>query len=309
MTSTETADHESDQPVMPFTGERFTPECEREIWYEHYHRYAFACPLVKGKTVLDAASGEGYGTHLLATTAARAVGVDVDSDTIAHARRRYGAVTRGKVPEFIQASCDHLPFEDSSFDVVVSFETLEHLSAQEAMLAEFERVLKPNGFIIISTPDKAIYSDATGYDNPYHVKELYRHEFQALLDEHWPAQQWLGQKMAFFSVLWHQQRNGLSSMDARILGKDGALLAGKIPWVPVYHVVVAAKKAEYLPPVADVHFFADEPESVYGHYHAVIRAHIRAEQELHHLKNALRRWHRIPVLGRWLKYLEKKHGI
>ncbi len=308
MTSPETAKDAQPRPVMPFTGERFTPECEREIWYEHYHRYAFACPLVKGKAVLDAASGEGYGARLLAATAGRVVGVDLDEQSVAHACNRYASA--GDVSlEFIQATCDQLPFEDNSFDVVVSFETLEHLSAQEAMLAEFERVLKPSGFIIISTPDKAVYSDATGYDNPYHVKELYRHEFQVLLDKHWPTQQWFGQKMAFFSMLWNQQQDAMSSVQTQILEKENLVRANKIPWAPVYHVVVAAKEPGHMPPVADMHLFADEPESVYGHYHAVIRAHIKVEKELHHLKETLQRWHRIPLLGRWLRYLEKKHGI
>ena len=55
-----------DQPVLPFTGERFTPECVREIWYEHMHRYALAVTLAAGRRVLDAACGEGYGAALLA---------------------------------------------------------------------------------------------------------------------------------------------------------------------------------------------------------------------------------------------------
>lgn len=54
------------ESVLPFTGERFTPECVREIAYEHWHRYAFAMSLVEGKQVLDAACGEGFGAALLA---------------------------------------------------------------------------------------------------------------------------------------------------------------------------------------------------------------------------------------------------
>ena len=52
-------------PVLEFTGERFTPECVREIWYEHMHRYAFARPFARGLRVLDAACGEGYGAALM----------------------------------------------------------------------------------------------------------------------------------------------------------------------------------------------------------------------------------------------------
>ena len=76
----------SESDALAFTGERFTPECVREIWYEHWHRYAFAQRFAAGKRVLDAACGEGYGTAMLAGTAAQAVGIDIDAASIAHAR-------------------------------------------------------------------------------------------------------------------------------------------------------------------------------------------------------------------------------
>ena len=74
---------------LEFTGERFTPECVREIWYEHFHRYVFARERVGGLNVLDAACGEGYGSALLATVAASVTGVDVSPQAIEHARSRY----------------------------------------------------------------------------------------------------------------------------------------------------------------------------------------------------------------------------
>ena len=79
-------------PILPFTGERFTPECVREIAYEHWHRYAFAQSFAHGKRVLDAACGEGYGSAMLARAGAEVLGVDVDAQTVCHARARYGAV-------------------------------------------------------------------------------------------------------------------------------------------------------------------------------------------------------------------------
>ena len=109
---------------LEFTGERFTPECVREIWYEHYHRYAFAGGLVRGRKVLDAACGEGYGSAMLARSAASVTGVDISEASIEHARRRY----RAPHLEFRSADCLNLPFDDDSFDSIVSFETLEHLA-------------------------------------------------------------------------------------------------------------------------------------------------------------------------------------
>jgi len=140
----------TDQPELEFTGERFTPECVREIAYEHWHRYAWAARLVAGKRVIDAACGEGYGSHILAASAARVTGYDLSDEAIAHATQRYGSESL----DFCQADVTRLPLGDGEVDVVVSFETLEHLEAQDAMLAEFRRVLRPDGFMLISSPDR-----------------------------------------------------------------------------------------------------------------------------------------------------------
>ena len=68
---------------MEFTGERFVPQCQGEIAAEHYHRYFFASGFVAGKRVLDIASGEGYGTHILAQSAAHVTGVDISPEAVA----------------------------------------------------------------------------------------------------------------------------------------------------------------------------------------------------------------------------------
>ena len=93
---------------LEFTGERFTPECVREIRYEHLHRYAFARELVAGKRVLDAACGEGYGAALLAGSAVAVTAVDRSAQAIGHARSRYGASNL----DFREADCLELPFDD-----------------------------------------------------------------------------------------------------------------------------------------------------------------------------------------------------
>ena len=107
----------NDNNSLEFTGERFTPECVREIWYEHYHRYAFAQILVKDKKVLDAACGEGYGSDILAETAKQVTGIDIDSKSIEHASNRY----KKDNLSYKHESCTQLSFTDNSFDVVVSF--------------------------------------------------------------------------------------------------------------------------------------------------------------------------------------------
>ena len=142
---------------LEFTGERFTPECVREIWYEHFHRYALAARWCDNARTLDAACGEGYGSALLARSAISVEAVDISEQAITHASQRYEQL--GNLT-FHVADCINLLFDDDEFDRVVSFETLEHLAEHDQLLAEFRRVLKPGGFLILSSPDKATYSDA-----------------------------------------------------------------------------------------------------------------------------------------------------
>lgn len=257
---------------MEFTGERFTPECEREIWYEHIHRYAFAAPLVRGCVVLDAACGEGYGAALLSGSASRVEGVDVAAEAVAHARRRYGA--RAGL-DFHEADVTRLPFEEDTFDRVVSFETLEHLEAQDAMLAEFRRVLKPDGVVLISSPDRAVYTDHFGNDNPFHVRELYRKELEALLGRHFPAIRLLGQKLLFHSAIWRLDENrrvALQQVDGQAVAERAV-----VPQPAMYFIALCAAEERLLPELgADLWLFDDADESVYSHYHGEIRRNMAA---------------------------------
>lgn len=160
-----------------WTGERLETFVYTENTNEHLHRYAMALELAAGKKVLDIACGEGYGTALLATVAAEVCGVDIDADTVRHAADKYKATNLS----FTAGRADAIPCKDQKFDVVVSFETIEHHDRHDAMMQEIKRVLKPGGILIISSPDKQYYSDATGYKNPFHIKELYKDEFENLV--------------------------------------------------------------------------------------------------------------------------------
>ncbi|WP_153070309.1 class I SAM-dependent methyltransferase, partial [Escherichia coli] len=116
---------------LEFTGERFMPEVAGQIAFEHLHRYHFASRFCQGKRVLDVACGEGYGSRILSNAASSVVGVDISAEAVAHAQGKYA---RGSL-EFVEASAASLPLPDDSFDVVVSFETIEHHDQHEEMLS------------------------------------------------------------------------------------------------------------------------------------------------------------------------------
>ena len=159
---------------MEFTGERMVPEAaDGTIFWEHVHRYRFAVKYVPGKRVLDIACGEGYGTHALSLAGAESVvGVDVSADACEHARRKYGVDAR-------VGDAQAIPLPDASVDVVVSFETIEHVPNPSAFLDECRRVLRPGGLIIISTPNGSVYSSI--HNNPFHCSEMTEADFLGIL--------------------------------------------------------------------------------------------------------------------------------
>jgi SAM-dependent methyltransferase len=266
-------DSDRSPPALDFTGERFTPECVREIFYEHWHRYAWARGLVGGLDVLDCACGEGYGSRLLADTAASVTGVDVSADAIGHARRRYA---RDKL-DFVESDALSLPFDDDRFDAVVSFETLEHLAEHDELLTEFRRVLRPDGFLLLSSPDRRTYSDDTGFVNEFHVRELYRDELEALLGRHFPNFRLFGQKLMFHSALWRLDEAGDGATEHLTAGDDGSVARAARPAPePLYFLALAAADAATLPDAPGLSLFDDRAESVYAHYNEEVRKHIRA---------------------------------
>lgn len=168
----ETAEHPE-----PFTGERLTTAIGGQVQIEHYHRYLFARSLVVGLDVLDVASGEGYGSALLAQVARTVVGVEYSGPTACAAAMNF----RRPNLHFMRGDARALPLADASVDVVVSFETIEHFDHQRDFVCEVHRVLRPGGRCIVSTPDRDVYSPAGAAANPFHVHELSGAEFVALL--------------------------------------------------------------------------------------------------------------------------------
>lgn len=139
---------------MGISDERLDPEDAAEVsLQEHLARYRFARERARGR-VLDVACGTGYGTARL-----RAIGVDLSVETLRRAIRRYSA-------SYVAADAHWLPF-GRVFDTVVSFETLEHLEDPERFVAECARVLRSPGLLILSTPNRELWS-------PHSVRPFFR---------------------------------------------------------------------------------------------------------------------------------------
>lgn len=178
-----------------WTGERWVPGLWGAIAVEHLHRYSLAVSLTAGAKVLDVACGEGYGSAWMSRAARSVVGVDVDAHVVARARQRYCNVNL----EFVCAHAGALPFPDASFDWVTCFETIEHLKDQTRLIAEIHRVLRSDGHLLLSSPDRQAYAALSEQKNPFHVNELSASELHALLEEKFAHQKWIGQSTGVFS--------------------------------------------------------------------------------------------------------------
>ena len=183
---------------LEWTGERFLPEIGGTIALEHIHRYLMARELAKDKDVLDIACGEGYGSAMLAVVARNVSGVDISDEAVVHATEKY----RKENLKFLAGSCAAIPLPDNSIDLVVSFETIEHHDQHQEMMQEIKRVLRADGVLIISSPDKYEFTDVGQQGTHYHIKELYRHEFESLISVSFKNVVFSGQRVLYGSAIF-----------------------------------------------------------------------------------------------------------
>ena len=154
-----------------------------ELAAPHLARYFFAAEMARGRRVLDAGCGSGYGARILqAAGAAHVLGVDLDPQAVAHAKAHYG----GAGIEFLVDDCRELGRVAGPVDLICNFENIEHLEEPERFLAAAGRCLVPDGTLLVSTPDRAATPPfvAGRPRNPFHVHEWYADEFAALLRAH-----------------------------------------------------------------------------------------------------------------------------
>jgi SAM-dependent methyltransferase len=217
---------------LEFTGERVVPgKVGALLWSEHMARYLLAADFVKAQVVLDAGSGAGYGTELLAARGAKSIlGIDLAEDAIAYARDQY----RRTNLEYRVMDVADLRLADQTFDVVVSFEVIEHLTEQEKFVAGIARVLKADGLFLVSTPNRSVYRQGEE-PNPFHTREFTLEEFSQLLIGYFRHVRILGQSHFAGILLRPVSENPPLTEDLRI---DHSLVPA--PRAPLYFLAVCS---------------------------------------------------------------------
>ncbi|GAB2555928.1 glycosyltransferase [Rhodanobacter koreensis] len=269
---------------MKFTGERYVPTEAGEIRHEHLHRYAWCRLLAEGRDVLDIACGEGYGSAMLAAHAKSVCGVDISPEAVAHATAAYAGIEGLR---FIPGDAAAIPLPDNSIDLVVSFETIEHHDRHEEMLAEIRRVLRPDGILIISSPNRVVYSELAGYHNEFHVKELDFAEFDAVLKAQFPTVEYFGQRLAVGSSIFTLEPDSHTvTVDAFTdTGSEVVERAASLN-DPIYFIAVAGMSAEQLQQELHPSVLFSEAEDLYTHHREVARWAAGLDAETAELRGA-----------------------
>lgn len=193
----------------PTPAERVAPTSRSPWWGEHRSRYRFACRYVERKEVLDVAHGTGFGGSILTRCdAAWVYGIDIQLESVQRQPR----------VSLCQADGTRLPFRDCSFDVVTSFETVEHVAEDGLFVSELKRVLRLDGTLLISTPN-SLQSPKLSQGtpaNPFHVREYAPDELHRLLQTAFTEVTLLGQRTsARYPVSPFWERSDLIAHDRR----------------------------------------------------------------------------------------------
>ena len=171
------------------TLERLDTSTPKSAFASHLARYAYARERIpQSSRVLDLGCGIGYGSHYICESTSGVVALDVSSDAIRMAKSNY---SHPKI-FFLLSQGQKLPFRAASFDVILSFEVIEHLRPQDQTeyVCEIRRVLKPKGSLFVSTPNRKF---TAGVANPYHFKEFYIDELKEFLSRYFPIVELHGQ--------------------------------------------------------------------------------------------------------------------
>jgi SAM-dependent methyltransferase len=160
--------------------ERAVPWGDPELFAWHRARYELGLRYARGLRVLDVGSGEGYGTALLADTAAEVLGVDYSPAAVRHASEKY---RRPNLRYELRDATDLAGLGEDRFDLVTCFEVIEHVANDDAFVRGIAHVLRPGGTLILSTPNNTLWRGPRS-DGAYHVNNLSPRELRQLLAPH-----------------------------------------------------------------------------------------------------------------------------
>jgi SAM-dependent methyltransferase len=196
---------------------------------EHHARYRFAAAIVRGRRVLDAGCGVGWGCQILLDHGAVSVdGVDIDESAVRESRARCPSGT------FVRADLTDLPYPKQRFDVITCFEAIEHVEDPLRGLDEFRRVLAPGGIVLVSSPNPDVYPAG----NPFHIHEFRPQELLAALNDRFEHANLWRQHNLIASALHH---DGAAPTDSGGSDHRVAVLADLSAGRDVYGLVVASE--------------------------------------------------------------------
>lgn len=198
--------------------ERIHSQAWTPPWLRHEHigRYQWVSQFAQRRTVLDAACGIGYGSQmLLQKGAARVYAFDLADEALAEARHRLAGSAKAIVHS---ADVTRLPLSNREVDLYVSFETIEHVADDDAVVAEAARVLRPEGVFVCSTPNRLVVSPGNRLEsrpsNQFHLREYDRRELENLLAKRFDSVEWYGQ--SYLSGLYCRAVAGVAMLGRAI---------------------------------------------------------------------------------------------
>jgi SAM-dependent methyltransferase len=186
---------------------------------------------------------------LLAQVATSVIGIEIAEDAVTHASSSYERPNL----KFLQGDAREMPIPDGSADIVVSFETIEHISGADRFLAEVRRVLRTDGLLIVSTPDRDNYSPAETAANPFHVLEYTREEFLLLLSQHFAHVTCLQQRPMIGSAMLPAPNSASGSPPLTFERRGDDHFEGSVGLARPHYIVAFASN----------HTIASPPASVY----------------------------------------------
>jgi 2-polyprenyl-3-methyl-5-hydroxy-6-metoxy-1,4-benzoquinol methylase len=197
--------------------ERIVPgRTDRAETADHMARYRFAATRARGRT-LDLGSGVGYGASIIAAAQSvnSLIALDISSRALAFGKGSYGET----IP-FVTGDAGALPFSKDSLDSVVCLEMIEHVPDAKRVLREIARVLRPEGLLIVSTPNKWTTSPLQRRPiNPYHALEWYPSGFKKLVSEYFEVEEVLGQSWHSVGITWQALRTNAKTRLKGVLGR------------------------------------------------------------------------------------------